>query len=165
MSLNHVRNVARYVRHPRFSARTRQNDIAVVVLDRPYSFTDTVIRAVALPLQSSRPPFAALATITGWGIQTPNSPPHFTKTLMFTQVPVITNFLCNYYYQGNVSDDMICAGIPQGKRNVCNGDFGGPLVVDGVQHGVASWGRSCGRTGFPDVYARVTHFVDWIRRI
>lgn len=164
-SATHIRNVAKYVRHPRYSARSRRNDIAVIVLERPYSFTETVIRAVALPQQGVRPPYAALATITGWGNRFPNSPPDFTSAIVFTQVPILTNYLCNQYYRGNVTDEMICAGIHRGTRSVCTGDFGGPLVVDGVQHGVASWGRQCGRTGFPDVYARVAHYTDWIRNI
>lgn len=163
-SVVNIANVAKYVRHPKYRSRTHQNDIAVVILVQRYRLNE-LIRAIPLPAQDSRPPYAAIATITGWGTNFPNHPNASTDLLMFTRVPIITNYLCNYYYKGNVTNDMICAGVPQGGSNACHGDYGGPLVVDGVQYGVASWGARCGRTGLPDVYARVSHFTDWIKSI
>lgn len=41
------------------------------------------------------------------------------------------------------------------------GDSGGPLVVNNTVVGITSWVRPCGR-GYPDVYTRVSSFVDWI---
>ncbi|KYQ49531.1 Chymotrypsin-1 [Trachymyrmex zeteki] len=40
-------------------------------------------------------------------------------------------------------------------------DFGAPLVVNGVQIGIASFGNSC-NAGEPDVYTRVGSFLSWI---
>lgn len=68
---------------------------------------------------------------------------------------------------------MLCAGLPDGGRDACNGDSGGPLfeIGDGgiVQHGVVSWGEgprdssyACGHAGAYGVYARVAHYFDWI---
>jgi len=34
-------------------------------------------------------------------------------------------------------------------------------VIDGIQVGIVSFGRPCAR-GIPDVYTRVTSFIDWI---
>lgn len=68
---------------------------------------------------------------------------------------------------------MLCAGIDEGRRDACYGDSGGPLFAltpEGpVQHGVVSWGEgprdgsaACGHAGLYGVYARVSHYRDWI---
>lgn len=50
---------------------------------------------------------------------------------------------------------MVCAGERQGLRDSCQGDSGGPLINrQGLQIGVVSFGRGCGREGFPGVYAK-----------
>lgn len=73
-----------------------------------------------------------------------------------------------------LTDNMICAGVASGERTSCNGDSGGPLMMQRdngswVQVGVVSWGRiplnSSQRCGHPDlygVYARVSNYFDWI---
>jgi len=68
---------------------------------------------------------------------------------------------------------MLCAGVEEGRRDSCYGDSGGPLFAltpEGpVQHGVVSWGEgprdgsaACGHAGLYGVYARVSHYRDWI---
>lgn len=58
---------------------------------------------------------------------------------------------------------MICAGnIELGGQNVCSGDFGGPLTINGVLIGVTSWGFGCGRPGYPSVWTRIPYFRNWI---
>ena len=47
------------------------------------------------------------------------------------------------------------------------GDSGGPLqcnMGDGRWYlaGITSFGSGCAKPGFPDVFARLTHYVDWI---
>lgn len=63
------------------------------------------------------------------------------NVLKYTTVPIITNQQCNVAYRGRVTNDMVCTGYPQGGRDACQNDSGGPLVVNGVQVGVVSWGR------------------------
>ena len=58
---------------------------------------------------------------------------------------------------------MLCAGVPEGGKDTCSGDSGGPIFTqDGVQVGVVSWGFGCARPGLPGVYARVSGAYDWI---
>jgi len=69
----------------------------------------------------------------------------------------------------DITQDMICAGYPgKGVKDACQGDSGGPLVCQGknggaVITGVVSFGRKCGAKNHPGVYARVTHFLKWIK--
>ncbi|MFN3546145.1 MAG: S1 family serine peptidase [Mesorhizobium sp.] len=72
-----------------------------------------------------------------------------------------------------LTPNMICAGIPSGARDACNGDSGGPLFMTGeggpVQVGIVSWGEgpldsniACGHENAYGVYTRVSSVRDWI---
>lgn len=72
-----------------------------------------------------------------------------------------------------LTPNMICAGIPDGARDACNGDSGGPLFMTGengpVQVGIVSWGEgpmdsniACGHANAYGVYTRVSSVRDWI---
>lgn len=62
---------------------------------------------------------------------------------------------------------QICAGDPNGLRDACRGDSGGPLQIvdDGNKMstvvGVISFGMTCG-SKLPSVYSRVAYYLDWI---
>ena len=63
------------------------------------------------------------------------------------------------------ADSNICAYAP--GKDTCQGDSGGPLVLTNgppVLVGIVSWGVSCGKPGYPGVYARVSDYSDWIDR-
>merc|ERR1719397_715257 len=74
--------------------------------------------------------------------------------------------------------EELCAGSTNenGIKAQCSGDSGGPLIFkdpkDPTVHvieGIASWGafynRGCAFTNRPDVFARISHYVDWIEDI
>ena len=50
--------------------------------------------------------------------------------------------------------------------HLMQGDSGGPLMVyEAGQYyvmGLVSFGVRCGSPGFPGIYSRVTHHMDWI---
>ncbi|GBP14591.1 Plasma kallikrein [Eumeta japonica] len=84
-------------------------------------------------------------------------------------VPVMSNEDCNRAYRGRITDNMLCAGAPEGGRDACQGDSGGPLhVFDNETNvyqeiGVVSWGDGCARPESPGVYTRVNKYLVWIR--
>lgn len=59
-----------------------------------------------------------------------------------------------------VTNSSICALLAKGQ-GVCFGDSGSPLVARGKLIGIVSWGIPCAM-GFPDVYTRISFFLDWI---
>jgi len=61
---------------------------------------------------------------------------------------------------------MICAG--EGGKDSCQGDSGGPMMCSDftgnwVHCGIVSWGIGCAREGYPGVYARTSHFDQFIK--
>lgn len=61
---------------------------------------------------------------------------------------------------------MFCAGfLGIGGKDACQGDSGGPVVVDGVLHGIVSWGRGCALPDYPGVYSKISYARDWIKEI
>ncbi|GFR31329.1 serine proteinase stubble [Trichonephila clavata] len=70
----------------------------------------------------------------------------------------------------DIPDIFICAGYPNGGKDSCEGDSGGPMVLqedDGrwVLAGVISWGIGCALPNQPGVYTRITKFAEWINQI
>ncbi len=69
-----------------------------------------------------------------------------------------------------VTNDMICTlKGPTGSESICTGDSGGPLMIRSagrfVLVGVTSFSVTDCTAPFPAVFARVTHFLEWIAAV
>ncbi|XP_072044556.1 uncharacterized protein [Amphiura filiformis] len=144
-------------------------DMALMKVERPFEITDYV-RTVCVPQKSQEDDFGAgkAVTITGWGTTYEGGPQN--PDLFEVTVPVVDQQKCKDNYAPEpITDDMICAGLPEGGKDSCQGDSGGPLVgLIGDRWylgGVVSWGQGCARPELPGVYTRVTEFEDWIAPI
>eukprot|EP00057_Strongylocentrotus_purpuratus_P008855 XP_011663329.1 PREDICTED: serine protease 30-like [Strongylocentrotus purpuratus] len=86
-------------------------------------------------------------------------------------IPPVEDDTCSreMAYHGIAVDTTteFCAGSGDGMRDACQGDLGGPMVVQRrgkyKQIGIVSYGIGCGVTY--GVYTRVPHYVDWIEGI
>jgi trypsin len=101
----------------------------------------------------------------GWGAigwRQPGSP-----ELLEVDVPVVSQEECKVAYSDLHEPSAICAGYPEGLKDSCNGDSGGPLFAYENQVftlvGVVSYGEECAKPGFPGVYARITSVLDFIK--
>ncbi|XP_047488843.1 transmembrane protease serine 2-like [Penaeus chinensis] len=156
--------IAEIVSHPSYDSNTVDNDIALIRLTTEIQFpSDNKIAPVCLPTAGEMYDNVD-ATITGWGAQQEGG--STSGTLFEVTVPTMTNTECNNKHGGSITDNMICAGIPEGGKDSCQGDSGGPLVVEEYGKwklvGVVSWGYGCARPDRPGVYARVTQYLRWI---
>jgi trypsin len=147
-----------------YNAATHNNDIAVLLLNRPLEGVEPI--KMAMP--GTRLSRGEQLQIAGWGLLSENSL-EISPYLMEATVGFVDNSECNKILgMGKITDNMICAGDLINGRDACQGDSGGPLLAynseTGEQEllGVVSWGIGCGRIGLPGVYSSVPYFESWI---
>lgn len=95
--------------------------------------------------------------------------------LQEVSVPVINNTVCESMYRTagyieHIPHIFICAGWRRGGFDSCEGDSGGPMVIQRDDRrfllaGVISWGIGCAEPNQPGVYTRISEFKDWINQI
>ncbi|XP_043110255.1 uncharacterized protein LOC122355756 [Puntigrus tetrazona] len=160
------RYVRRIIKHPSYNNLTNENDIALLKLRTPVTFTD-YIRPVCLAAYNSVFNSGTDSWITGWGNISEGVAPPSRQVLQEVEVPVIGNRQCNCLYGvGNITDNMICAGVLEGGKDSCQRDLGGPMVSMQssvwVQSGIVSFGTVCAGPELPGVYTRVSRYQEWI---
>ncbi|XP_075393987.1 kallikrein-7-like [Tenrec ecaudatus] len=150
----------RSIRHPDYSTRTHVNDIMLVRLNSPARMSPSV-KAVNLPSRCEGP--GTSCTVSGWGTTT-SPTATFPPQLMCVDVNLISHNNCSKVYKDLLGKNMLCAGIPDSKKNACNGDSGGPLMCKGTLQGIVSWGTfPCGQPNDPGVYTQVCKYIPWIK--
>lgn len=150
---------SRFLAHPKYNMERSANDIAIITLQEALVLSPRV-KPIRLPSSGEMLKSEKMVTVTGWG--TTSSGGWTAEILQSVEVPIVERNACNVSYPKRITNDMICAGFKDGGHDSCQGDSGGPLVADDKLYGVVSWGAGCAKPNAPGVYARVSHFVDWI---
>lgn len=113
--------------------------------------------------------------MSGFGLTEMGKRRILTNKLKYVQLPVVEQETCSASItlarktKANVPDltnNMFCAGFPEGGKDSCQGDSGGPFTLsdDGPfwAAGIVSWGVDCGQQGTYGVYTRVANYLGWI---
>ncbi|KAI0238021.1 hypothetical protein LSAT2_011342 [Lamellibrachia satsuma] len=149
----------------KYNSSTNDYDIALLELTQAVVLSNH-IHPACLPKADIAAETYCFAT--GWGTTDPKistNPDILSQVLLST----INQSLCQRpdWLGNQVTDNMLCAGYPQGGKDTCGGDSGGPLVArtDGkwTVHGITSFGTGCAEPKHPGVYTRVWKFMDWIK--
>lgn len=144
--------VTRITIHPSWNDQTFDNDVAV------WELASSVTTPIA-DLAIEDGPDGGNLLVSGWG--------HLTEggsgpiDLHSVRVPLVARDNCNdsNSYNGQITANMICAGLDQGGQDSCQGDSGGPLtrgLTDTVLTGIVSWGTGCARPNLFGIYTRVS---------
>lgn len=149
--------------HENFTCDTLSNDIALLKLKK--DMTGVKMKNIRLPnLQMFKliEPATYYANTTcmatGWGATNEMASMYENKKLRKISLSLIPISECILAY-GNIDDSQVCTYVK--GLDVCFGDSGGPLICDGSQIGIVSWGIGCARE-YPGVWTRVDYFVPWI---
>ena len=155
-------------REPGYRESTLLHDVALLQLARP---------AVEAPAALVGPGDALLwapavpATVIGWGNTVAGSGQAvYPPVLQGVTVPVLADGACSApgaYGTDYLPETMLCAGVLAGGKDSCDGDSGGPLLVQAVDGwrvaGITSWGaKVCAEKNRPGVYTRVAAERAWI---
>ncbi len=164
--------VERFIQHPQWDTYNYDspNDIALLQLSSP---------ATSQPVKLAQPDSTVdsagrLATALGWGVTTARSNSPTPDVLQQVEMPLVSLTACQQVYQNDyhLIDSQLCAGVPEGGKDTCFGDSGGPLAVfDGQawrQVGITSFGGKasgppCAGAEAYGVYSRVSAFVDFVQ--
>lgn len=147
--------------HSGFNQQDLHDDIALIKVQSSIQFNSNV---QPIQLNSQEIGGGQPLTLSGWGLtQYPGSqlPDH----LQFAQLNSITVNECQSRLAqiNQIFDTQICTFTRAGQ-GACQGDSGGPLVLGGAQAGIVSWGYPCAK-GYPDVFTRVSSYVDWVEAV
>ncbi|MGK5696320.1 trypsin-like serine protease [Streptomyces sp. URMC 128] len=143
-------------------AGKNQDDLGLLTLTVPVKATP--IRMVTSGDTAS---YAAgtQAKVYGWG-RTSSTSQDISQTLQAATLTVQSDSTCsNTYDTSFVAGRMVCAGTQTGSDTgtsaICDGDWGGPLVVGGRIAGVASWGyyTDCAKQDKYSVFTKTSFYV------
>lgn len=165
------KKVKRVVVHKDYKAPTFENDIAILELESPIERKPHIV-PICLP-EISEEFEGRMAIVSGWGrLEYGGNVPN---VLHQVSVPIMNNTKCqtmftNSGHKKKVRESFLCAGYDLGKKDSCEGDSGGPLMVQQpdtrwILAGTVSHGIKCAYPDLPGVYMRMTYYKPWIERI
>ncbi|XP_031355048.1 chymotrypsin-1-like [Photinus pyralis] len=143
--------------HTGFDSWRLINDIAILKLKTPITFTDKV---KAVDLETEYLGAEVDCVLSGWGRL--NYPGSLPNNLQHIDLKTITSEDCAKLLNHNSVDRTHICTLTKAGEGACHGDSGGPLVAN-KQIGIVSFGRPCAK-GYPDAFTRVSAFTDWIEK-
>ncbi|XP_048845592.1 vitamin K-dependent protein C [Brienomyrus brachyistius] len=159
--------VAETISHPNYNTESVDNDIALLRLASPVSYT-TYIAPVCLPSHNLAENIlhrnGTSTIVTGWGRKTYQGP--MSLALRYISIPVVEPELCADVMPNEITENMLCGGILGHEQDACNGDSGGPMVTKYHNTwfliGLVSLGDRCGQKDRLGIYTKVANYLDWI---
>jgi trypsin len=144
------------------------NDAAIIRLSAPVPNVPPV--PLASLAESALFAGGAQATVIGWGVtRTDLRDAPLAGDLRQGGLRILSDQGCDRVYGDDNSyrsSVMLCArsrnSLRRPNTSPCVGDSGGPLISDGVQVGIVSFGISCGALHEPTVFSRVAGLRSFI---
>ncbi|EAT47846.1 AAEL001077-PA [Aedes aegypti] len=167
-----VFNALKIHRHPGFSLFDLKDDIALIELESPVQFSESIL-PVCISERTSLDP-GKLGAVVGWGFT--ENDIKSTK-LKLAKLPVIEEIECKRkepeLYGRVLTSKVFCAGYTNGT-SACNGDSGGGIVFERGDAwylgGIVSFTKAkegedrCLSTTYT-VFTKVTSYLSWIESV
>ena len=164
-----VRSVVQEEIHPEYEpldSTSARNDILLLKLNESV----TGYNPIVLNSDPAIPAVNEFVVVTGWGVEETGG--QFSDELLSTQVQIISSEICEENLMsfvlddGEIGDGEICTFTVY--RGACDGDFGGPVVIQNFNGapllvGMSSWGLTCGYILTAEVNMRISSYLYWIQ--
>ncbi|XP_071637574.1 chymotrypsin-2-like isoform X2 [Temnothorax longispinosus] len=136
------------------------NDIALLKLQYPLKYSPLVRAALLTPNKTI--PAGTKVVASGFGRLWFEGPK--TIRLHVVDIEIVNQDTCRNLYRNwkNISDTQICAHGTKEEKGSCEGDTGGPLILNEVLIGIDSWRYRCGDMIYPALYTHVPSYFQWI---
>ncbi|XP_062380655.1 vitamin K-dependent protein C-like [Sardina pilchardus] len=161
--------VTEIISHPSYNRQTVDNDIGLLRLATPVRYSNYILPA-CLPSRGLAEGLlhrnGTETIVTGWG-KTNETDEGYSKTLNFIKVPLVDHTLCQQKMINTVTKNVLCAGVLGEIQDACEGDSGGPMMVEYRKTwfliGLVSWGEGgCGHKDKLGIYTKVSNYLEWI---
>ncbi|XP_069704812.1 trypsin-1-like [Periplaneta americana] len=144
-----------------YNKDTYENDIAVMKVYPGFYWS-----MHAIPMRTSPVEEGTTGVVLGWGKLQENGT--YSGVSQKVSVTILNTDKCNKILQDNGfgdknHDGQICS-MDDGK-DVCQGNYGSPFIVDGKLAGMVSWGKGCGTEGNPIVYTEISYYYNWLKNV
>lgn len=155
--------------HRHYMSQTFHNDISLIKLQKPITFTDYILPACLPEFDFAENVLMRQpeGLVSGFGRVGENKQP--STILKRLAVPYVPRATCMESSMQKISKRMFCAGYDTLAMDACQGDSGGPHVTrykdTWFVTGVVSWGEGCAREGKYGVYTQVSKYITWIREV
>ena len=163
---NLLLSVVKIITYPLYDQAGYNGDLALLKLESPVIFHRN-IRPVCLPINDIDTYEKQIGIAAGWGKTETGDLP---ETLRYVELNIVPNVTCVVnlgMVNIDITDKMICTFKgPSGRETTCTGDSGGPLMVRRsgrwVLVGATSFSLVDCQSPFPNVFSRVSTFLEWI---
>jgi len=160
------RAVTKVLNYPLYDQAGYNGDLALLRLDSPVQFS-RYIRPVCLPADSIDTFEKQVGVAAGWGQMESGALP---DRLRYVELNIVPNISCVAnlgLVDIQITEKMVCTFRgPTGRETTCTGDSGGPLMVRRsgrfVLVGATSFSLVDCESPFPNVFSRVSAFLEWI---
>ncbi|XP_023406985.1 serine protease 55 [Loxodonta africana] len=163
-----IKGVTKIILHKDFKKVNMDNDVALLLVDSPITFSDQKI-PICLPRQPI-PSTWHQCLVAGWGQTNTDDKNSMTTDLMKVPMIIMDWEECSKKFP-KLTKNMLCAGYKNESYDACQGDSGGPLVCTPgpgkkwYQVGIISWGKSCGHKNIPGIYTWLVKYDLWIKNV
>ncbi|XP_073845349.1 trypsin 3A1-like [Musca autumnalis] len=122
-----VIGVRQIIIHEAYNHKDLNCDLALVLLSSNLKFSSR-IQTIALPRHGAKVPNNEELFVSGWGLTSETGA--VAPLLNHVAVRLMSQRVCeeSYRYVAHITEQMFCAGLPEGGKDSCQGDSGGPLV-------------------------------------
>ena len=159
-------HIAELIVHEGNDPDTLDNDLALLRLESDSSKPTIDIIEPEDPQGLASP--GTMTTVIGWRTTSEAGTP--SQDLLEVEVPIVSEETASTAHQplgSKITENMIAAGLPEGSKDTCQDDSGGPFPVMSPEKsfilaGATSWGIGCARPGLPGIYTRLSRYSDWL---